>query len=278
MLTHHRLLHYHNSILSTNYEGSAQDLDSALRTGLWYNSIACAEQEHVADPQPVLAHWQGMDNRDRYERNLADPATRKQLEVNGWADTRIDYYINRWGFRSDHEYEHIAEPCLVALGCSYTFGTGLHEHQVWASILAKRLGIRLVNLAVPGHGLDLSSLWLLLQGHNITQPHAVCVLEPPAGRISWMSLMNDTATSADVLKNIADKNIKMMSSMFLNSSAHTVKNYHIIKSWADSHGAPLLWDINMSNKSTTFARDLAHFGPEWQQHKADCFYSYLKNT
>lgn len=277
MLMHDpRLLEYHNTALSEHYRGAGADLNTALQSGLWYNTIACAEQEHVHEPSAVHALWQGMDDRHRYERNLATPVARQQLEQYGWVDSVIDYHINSWGFRSEREYVNITEPCLVTLGCSFTFGTGLHEHQIWPKLVADDLGVPLINLAVPGHGLDLNSLWLLLQGHNITRPVAVCVFEPPLGRISWLSAMNDTVICADAMKDIADHHVKIMNTLQLNSSANTVKNYHIISSWASQHGVPMLWHNNAHN-NTTYARDLAHFGPQWHRLKADDYIKQLKN-
>lgn len=43
---------------------------------------------------------------------------------------------------------------LVVNGCSYTYGHGIADpiNNGWASIIAKRLGVPLVNLAIPGQG------------------------------------------------------------------------------------------------------------------------------
>ena len=43
---------------------------------------------------------------------------------------------------------------LVVNGCSYTYGHGIIDpiQDAWASIIAKRLGVPLVNLAIPGQG------------------------------------------------------------------------------------------------------------------------------
>ena len=43
---------------------------------------------------------------------------------------------------------------LVVNGCSYTYGHGIEDpiKNGWASIVAKRLGVPLINLAIPGQG------------------------------------------------------------------------------------------------------------------------------
>ena len=272
-----QLLEHHRPALAQFYHEDISLLNS-LRSSIWRNSLHCAEAEHGITPEPMLVHWSGMDSRDRYETHIRNPASLKMLAAGGWVDSVIDYHINSWGFRSEREYEHIHNPCIVTLGCSYTYGTGLHEHQIWPSILAQRLGVELVNLGMPGHGLDLNSLWLLLQGYHITCPVAVCVFEPPRGRISWLARHNDTAVIAEAMIDIAPTDIQLVDGLLLNSSVNTVKNYSIIKGWAESRDVPMLWCNDLSSNAGPWARDLAHFGPEWHQKKADSFYNHLKNT
>ena len=279
MINFDQLVYRYNLELARHHgEGAAVSLQSALQCGLWYNAIGCAElNAKNLYPEAVLTQWQGSDNHYNYMRHINDPRTREQLERYGWVDSTIEYHINSWGFRADYEYVNVKEPCLVVLGCSFTFGTGLHQHQTWARILANRLGLKLVNLGTPGHGLDLNSLWLLLEGHNILNPRAVCVLEPPMGRFSWLALINDRVTSADNLFGISANNKKILSTQLLNSTANSLKNYNIIKSWADSHRAAFVWEYNTGNP-TDYARDLSHWGCSWHERKADAFYKQLKNS
>jgi hypothetical protein len=286
-----------NKIVADHYNDHT--VTSALQRAIWFNSTAFAGQEGLAVPQPYTCQWQGMDHPERYQQHLEDPDSAARLAANGWLDQSISYTVNSWGFRSDREYDLVQEPCIVALGCSFTYGTGLHEHQTWPSILARRLGVSLVNLAVPGHGLDLSSLWLLLKGHGIANPLAVCVHEPPAGRISWMQHQlgnhedpmgpvtgltlrnmfdNGNWTSRHLLKNApaVDKTAtKMLNDLLLNSSIHNIKNFQLISSWAQSRSVPLFWDNNRTNNFTSVARDLAHWGWEWHSAKADWFLTQI---
>jgi hypothetical protein len=278
MYTHSDLVQNYNDALAVHHgKGAAVSLQSALQCGLWYNTTANSEQQHIEQPQAVLAHWQGMDNRTRYEQHIENNTTRRQLKRYGWLNSTIDYHINSWGFRCDREYVSIDEPCLVVLGCSFTYGTGLHEHQTWGRVLADRLGLRLVNLAVPGHGLDLGSFWLLLEGHQITNPVAVCVLEPPPGRVSWIRSINNTVTMADTMLNLATNNPRITNTLLLNSSISSLRNYHTIRSWAAERNCEMLWSKRYA-PPTTLARDLAHYGPEWQLAIAEEFYNHLKNT
>jgi len=260
---------------------SGTDLSRALRNAIWHNSVVQFGDVKVKDPQAILTHWQGMDRPDTYQKHIDDPESHNRLRQNNWVGTMIDYHINSWGFRSANEYDEVQEPCIVALGCSFTFGTGLHEYQTWPSVLGNQLGVRVVNLGTPGHGLDLNSLWLTLEGDAIRNPIAVCVLEPPNGRFSWLvQYPFESSVFTHQLREL-EKNTdpRFIPNILLNSLVHSYKNYHTIKAWADRKGVPLLWNRNLLNPYvTSIARDLAHFGPEWHQNKANDFYSHLKNT
>ena len=256
------------------------DLRSALRSAIWHNGVFQFDEPEVKGPCATVTHWQGMDNLEVYQKHMDAPASRNLLEQNNWVGTVIEYHANSWGFRSSFEYDDVQEPCIVALGCSFTFGTALHEHQTWPSILGKQLGVRVINLGTPGHSLDLSSLWLTLAGQGIANPVAVCVLEPPNGRFSWMVQNQlESKVYAHQLRELGASDPRIVPNLILNSLIHSYKNYHTIKNWADGRGVPLLWNHNLLNPYVnSLARDLAHFGPKWHQHKANDFYSHLKNT
>lgn len=280
MMSPEAMLDHINFLLNERCNGT--DLRSALRSAIWHNGVFQFGKPAVEKPCATLNHWQGMDNPEAYHKNMEDPASRKLLEQNNWVDSVIEYHANSWGFRSNIEYDLVQEPCIVALGCSFTFGVGLHEYQTWPSLLGELLGVRVLNLGMPGHSLDLNSLWLTLEGDAVLNPIAVCVLEPPNGRFSWM--VQHPVTPDVYIHQMTEvcrsnPNPRIISNLLLNSLVYSYKNYHTVKAWADRKGVPLLWNRNLSNPYVnSFARDLAHFGPEWHQHKANDFYTCLKNT
>jgi hypothetical protein len=278
MLEPSNMLDSINFLLAEHCNGA--DIHTALRNAIWHNSVFQTPEVTVKGPCAILTHWQGMDSTDNYQKHMSDPVTRQQLEQNNWVDTVINYHVNSSGFRSSVEYDLVQEPCIVALGCSFTFGTGLHEHQTWPSVLGERLGVRVINLGMPGHSLDLNSLWLTLSEAAIVNPLAVCVMEPPNGRVSWLALKSagpDVYTTQ--LRQQCGDNLQIISNLLLNSLTNSYKNYHTIKAWADRKGVPMLWNRNLLNPYVnSLARDLSHNGAEWHQHKANDFYSHLKNT
>jgi hypothetical protein len=278
MMSPEAMLDNINFLMSEHCNGT--DLRSALRNAIWHNGVFQFGETEVEGPCATLTHWQGSDSPESYHKNMEDPGGRVLLERNNWVEAVIDYQVNSWGFRSGIEYDDVADHCIVALGCSFTFGVGLHEYQTWPSLLGKLLGVRVLNLGMPGHSLDLNSLWLTLEGDAILKPVAVCVLEPPNGRISWAvqnPLESDVYTHT--MRDVCESNPRVISNILLNSLINSYKNYHTVKAWADRKGVPLLWNRNLMNPHiNSLARDLAHFGPEWHQHKANDFYTCLKNT
>ena len=172
--------------------------ERALQSALWLNAVAGSELNDVYEPQAVKLKWHGPDSREKYLHYIKQADKLAQLIQYGWLDNPITYNINSWGFRSTREYSEVTEPCVVALGCSLTFGTGLHEHQIWPQLLADKLGVGVVNLGVVAHGLDLNSVWLHLQGHGILNPIAVVIYEPPPARVTWLQ---QQAPSSDVRYN-----------------------------------------------------------------------------
>jgi hypothetical protein len=74
----------------------------------------------------------------------------------------VSYNMNKEFFRCD-EFESIIKqnkPALIVLGCSFTFGTGLPEHETWPVILSNLIrektgeDIAIVNLGSAGTGYD----------------------------------------------------------------------------------------------------------------------------
>lgn len=62
-------------------------------------------------------------------------------------DKRKIYRANNYGFRSD---DFIEPADLVFAGCSYTYGSGLHEENIWGNILGKSVGMSTANLGIHG--------------------------------------------------------------------------------------------------------------------------------
>jgi hypothetical protein len=251
-------------------------LSHAVSSGVWFNNIALSEIDPTLDPMPVRMNWCGSDNRTEYDQNLRDPIQHARLQQAGWIDNSIVYELNSEGWRSPdcREYD-IPEPSLIVLGCSFTYGTGLHLHQTWGHKVSSQLGLTLVNLGMPGHALDLNTVWLMMNHQRIAQPRAVVICETPPTRVSW--LLGDIALSnayahtllrlASARGTTADYDSStpswLIDNIKLNSAVNYYKNRCLVEQWAKSLGIKFLHFNSAGVRAKTLARDLAHYGEDW---------------
>lgn len=112
----------------------------------------------------------------RYHRLLGwslVPGARTRMRSPGEFDIAVR--INAQGFRADREYSPAPPPGvlrIVAVGDSFTFGNGAEVHQAFPSLLERRLAAEVINLGVPGYGVDQQLLMLESRGLGF-QPDVV---------------------------------------------------------------------------------------------------------
>ncbi len=264
-----------------------------LRSAIWYNSMSFSGVSNKT-PRAVVTRWQGSDNEDRYRYHMQYDHTRSQMEKLGWVDHDIQYNLNSWGFRGhdSREFDTVSGASLITLGCSFTYGTGLDQHSIWPQHLADALGLELINAATPGHGLDLGVLWLLLQGHTITNPRALVILEPPPYRLSWINRydkpMEDQVVGITLLSELEELTNhtdsitlqKLVSNLDINSTFAYYRNAQLASLWAAQKNIPCVYlsarDVNFATDKTDLARDLSHSGRAWHRDFATLAHNKLK--
>ena len=111
-------------------------------------------------------------------------STHKDL---GWDRSgKTSYHINSQGFRGN-DFDDIS---VIALGCSITFGIGVHEEDSWPSILEKKLNKPVANISKSAAGPDtlfrFASYWI-----PKLKPSIVVYCEPPPYRFEV--LKSDTS-------------------------------------------------------------------------------------
>jgi hypothetical protein len=126
-----------------------------------------------------VLEWLAPDTQQRYQDNLRDAKTRSMLESFGWIDSYITYDFNSHGFR---EQEFAIGDAWMALGCSFTQGTGVYLHQRWTSVVAELIGVRCWNLGLAGASLD--TCYRVARYYlPVLRPKFVVVLEPRPNRM-----------------------------------------------------------------------------------------------
>lgn len=268
-----------------NLQSQGCDADLILQQSLFANSLHNTGITDVT-PRAVSVKWHGLDNYSTYQTHINSISRRNLLKQNGWLDFEINYDLNSWGFRSEGsiEFNTITQPSLVTIGCSFTFGTGLHQSHIWGQLAADALGWRLINLGTPGHGLDMNTQWLLTQGHTLLNPRGVVMLQPPPGRLTWYE--KKSADQCFIGNTYSMKKFEsyddIISNIKYNAFMSYVKNYHSIRVWCAAHAVPFYFidTGNVGGDYTQYglARDLAHRGRGWHRIIAQSVISMIKGS
>ena len=115
-----------------------------------------------AHERSVTCKWIGSDSVEQFDIHMNDPIKRKQLAELGYDENSIEYTFNEYGFRTDPFPDH--NNTIMFLGCSHTQGMGLRYEDVYATKVAKELGLHCINLGVGGRSDDtsfrLASYWV----------------------------------------------------------------------------------------------------------------------
>jgi len=93
------------------------------------------------------AAWDLSDSQALYKKNISNAVTRQKMIDAGYLDVDIEYKFNSHGFRT-HEVETPAD--VLCFGCSFTMGTGVHNHETWPSQLESLTGLLCINLGHAG--------------------------------------------------------------------------------------------------------------------------------
>lgn len=267
-----------------NLQSQGCDADRILQQSLFGNSLHNTGITDVT-PRAVTTYWHGLDSHSNYQHNISSADRRQQLAEQGWLDFEITYDLNSWGFRSPGsvEFNTITEPSLVTIGCSFTFGTGLHQSHLWGQLAADQLSWRLINLGTPGHGLDMNTQWLLTHGHTLLNPRAVVILQPPPGRLTWYEETADHSFIGNTYSmNKFERHEDIIKNLKYNAFMHYVKNYHSIRVWCKAHAVPFYFidTANVDGDITQYglARDLAHTGRGWHRKIAERVVHMIKDS
>lgn len=162
--------------------------------------------------------WLPTDTEESFQRLMQDPAHRQYFAAHGWDQLgAISYKINSHGFRCD---EFDGGPYLVALGCSFTLGTGLPVQDIWPSIVGEKLGLKVVNLGWGGNGADtcfrMGEYWI-----PTLKPALVIMLTPPPHRFELL-------LDFESVKHIQPLPVDVF---MPNSTSELFKNDNYIKHW-----------------------------------------------
>jgi hypothetical protein len=100
------------------------------------------------------------DTKERWLQNVKFKSNNDSLRY--YIDNPIEYKLNNAGFRTPDNFNN-NEYGNVFLGCSHTYGTGLHLKDLWSYKLNNVIGGKFWNLGLPSTGV--ASHFRLLLGY-----------------------------------------------------------------------------------------------------------------
>ena len=204
--------------------------------------------------------WHSGDTKELFEEN------RKANKLREWHSvSNMEYNFNSYGFRAN---EFLETDNVLSLGCSFTFGEGIHEYQTWSNIVSKTLGFANFNLGIPGASADccfrMATNWI-----PQLKPKVVLYQSPEPSRFEWFDhtlkrphnmLASSKNHSAFYKEWILNEN---------NLKFNYLKNLYAIQHLAESHGAKFIHIALNNIVRLDFARDLGHYGPKTNQAVAE---------
>lgn len=173
------------------------------------------------------------------------------------------YDLNDYGYRAGHDYEPILddEDKIICIGCSFTFGIGLYEQETWPYKLSKLVGSNFMNLGFPGGSIRYV-LWQLYNVIDKIPNKNIFVLIPPLGRTF----------------NLTDSHFFCENNkMEVNESYF---EYYLIKNFCEKNNIihfdhSFFGERENSIIELGFARDVSHYGEQYQNAVANKFYEMI---
>ena len=222
-------------------------------------------------PNNIL-YWEGTDSSEKFKEHWDvenfPSETRKRLAENGYfPETIIEYRIDHYGLRNQPNVD--ISNSMLALGCSFTFGTGLDVVDTWVYRLGDKLGESMYNAGVPGSSNDTAFRVAnyLIPKYN---PKAVFLLSTFESRYEFYGperFYDYNAANGDRVW-ITDG---LELSTELHDTLNTKKNILAIKWLCDESNIPFncisVNDVVSENDDR--ARDLAHWGRETNNNLAN---------
>jgi hypothetical protein len=133
----------------------------------------------------VTTRWTNFDNEDLFNKNMSGGRPLRLMKKYGWDDVdKIVYQYNSHGFRTA-EFDNTRSG--LALGCSFTQGTGLPVENIWPSVLSRLLDFPIWNLGVIGSSTD-SCFRLLDHYLNYLNIEFVVVCTPHKTRFEFFDI------------------------------------------------------------------------------------------
>jgi len=214
---------------------------------------------------PTTMKWCGTDTEELYYRNCKDDQYKNSL--NYYEKNPIEYKFNNYGFRTPDDFNDEGEGNIF-LGCSFTFGLGLHLEDTWSYKVNKEIGGKFWNLSLPGCGMD-ESFRYLYEFKDYLKIKNIFHLAPPFQKTRYEFIVDDEPLRL----NLADGSMieRQHSDILIDSKyqlLHFQKNYNAIRGLSQDLNCNYYFlsdeiGYNNDTKNSIIARDIIHPPPRY---------------
>ena len=146
------------------------------------------------------------------------PSDNPKWWVNGgnlidYAEDEMLYTINKHGFRGNKITRLDTKTKLMTAGCSFTYGIGVRDNEVWGEVLAEELDMYHINIGVGGIGCDVVSLLIKQFFEEGIIPDTLAILWPNYNR--KLLVLDKIKSMTESLDNfLVDPNYKIYPTVY----------------------------------------------------------------
>lgn len=247
-----------------------------------FNSTAFRSYAH---PYNVFEHdWYPTDSEQTFLNNLKKDPNNKTL--NYYLENPIKYVLNKDYFRTSSELDS-GKKGNVFLGCSHTFGVGLHLEDTWAYKVNQSIGGEFYNLGIPGGSIQNIFINFVHHISKINIENVFVYIPHPYRYIEFIEdILVNTVNISSILDTTTAKHLSKTSLAnyisieycymiyygFLNAIENLCRKYEI-----NCYFHAEVPELDMQ-ENWLRARDLAHFSPRVHSFIADYFLKLFDNS
>jgi len=224
----------------------------------------------------TVQEWLPSDSKELFEKNIKNSNFADTADKYGPQHDLLTYRLNSNGFRGDNFDSSVKN--ILTLGCSYTFGIGLREHESWPYILAQALNLHVHNISWPGRSNDycfrMAEYWI-----PRLNPHMVVMLAPPPVRAELKVSTTErnqymTFLPSQVQLTDQDFYLKNWFANQSNAEINSRKNKLAIEAICIKSNIKFLWynntalcrDFFRKKTDNDYARDFQHPGTTYHEN------------
>lgn len=193
-------------------------------------------------------------------------------------DPDLTYVSNNYTYRSDDFNSLDSNENMLYSGCSFTYGIGVPQKSIWASMINKSFGYnKFYNLGIAGASFESIIFDIYTYIKKFGKPKGIIILFPPPIRVLSMEDEERIRVSSFRLNHLKDKEDILYfqkNKNILDYNLLTMKFYNMVSGLElllESMGVKFLWgcwDTNVNkilNNVSTLKNYIDIYGPTYDE-------------